>query len=160
VTAAQALIDLRNQFNRYASPDQVEWHFAGVSNRWTKRALVASGFGTDSRRNRVIVGSAPSTDDKNELEPLIGAADVGGDWTKAGGSLKGGEARSKAREVDIEAAGADAEVSPVSSKNVGGRRLAPIYGVNRPFFHIDIETAVASTVQNLQGRGSEWSGRE
>ncbi|EAQ87322.1 hypothetical protein CHGG_03941 [Chaetomium globosum CBS 148.51] len=160
VTAAQALIDLRNQFNRYAAPDHVEWHFAGVSNRWTKRALVASGFGTDSRRNRVIVGSAPSSDDKSELEPLIGAAETGGDWSRAGGSLKGAETSSKAREVDIEAAGADAEVSRVSSKNVGGRRLVPIYGVNRPFFHIDIETAVASTVQNLQGRGSEWSGRE
>ncbi|KAH6855839.1 sulfate transporter family-domain-containing protein [Chaetomium sp. MPI-CAGE-AT-0009] len=160
VTAAQALIDLRNQFDRYASPDRVEWHFAGVSNRWTKRALVASGFGADSRRTHLIVGSAPSSDDKSELEPLIGAGEAGGDWARAGGSLKGAEARSKAREVDVEAAGAESEVSPVPSANAGGRRLAPIYGVNRPYFHIDIETAVASTVQSLQGRGSEWSGRE
>jgi sodium-independent sulfate anion transporter 11 len=28
VTATQALVDLRNQFNRYAEPDVVEWHFA------------------------------------------------------------------------------------------------------------------------------------
>nr|AAA33615.1 sulfate permease II [Neurospora crassa] len=49
-----SLQDLRNQFDRYAHPDKVEWHFAGVSNRWTKRALVASGFGVDSLRTAKV----------------------------------------------------------------------------------------------------------
>ena len=37
----------------------------------------------------------------------------------------------------------------------GRRRLVPVYGVNRPFFHIDVATAVKSAVRNIEGRGGE-----
>ncbi|KAK3902377.1 sulfate transporter family-domain-containing protein [Staphylotrichum tortipilum] len=140
VTATQALIDLRNQFDRYADPERVEWHFAGVSNRWTRRALVASGFGTERRDN--------AEDDKGLFDPLLGAGS---------GDGKGPEIKAKSKD-DIEAAAG--EITPVASSRAAGGRLAPVYGINRPYFHVDVETAVASTIQNLERRGSDYSGRE
>ncbi|AEO60713.1 hypothetical protein MYCTH_2310241 [Thermothelomyces thermophilus ATCC 42464] len=159
MTAAQALIDLRNQFDRYADPDRVEWHFAGVASRWTKRALVASGFGagpeSSRRRGSSTVGSAADSEqDKLALEPLIGAAEVAS--ATGAEDSKAAEARSKAREVDIEAAAG--EVTPVVSSS--GKRLVPLFGANRPYFHVDVETAVAAVIRKLEARASEWSGRE
>lgn len=147
VTAAQALIDLRNQFDRYADPDRVEWHFAGVTNRWTKRSLVASGFGAELRDHT-------ASEDKATTELLIGAAVASG---SRAADVKGSEINTKSKEVDLEAAGG--EITPASSRGTG-KRLVPLYGVNRPYFHVDVETAVASTIRNLERRGSDWSGRE
>jgi solute carrier family 26 (sodium-independent sulfate anion transporter), member 11 len=45
ITSIQNLIDVRNQLDRYAAPDAVQWHIACINNRWTKRALVSAGFG-------------------------------------------------------------------------------------------------------------------
>lgn len=50
VTAVQALVDVRNQLDRYTAPDVVDWHFAHIHNRWTKRALVSAGFGYPTER--------------------------------------------------------------------------------------------------------------
>ncbi|KAF1954588.1 sulfate permease-like protein [Byssothecium circinans] len=55
VTTIQGLIDVRDQLDRYAAPDIVEWHFASINNRWAKRALTAAGFGyvnSNKFRNR------------------------------------------------------------------------------------------------------------
>jgi sodium-independent sulfate anion transporter 11 len=159
VTAAQALIDLRNQFDRYADPDRVEWHFAGVANRWTKRALVASGFGAERKDIQYSGSGSASGEEKGVYEPLIAVAEAGGARVDGNGE---GE-RTKAKEVDIEAAGASTagEISPVASSSGGvGGRLVPLYGVNRPYFHVDVETAVAGAIRNLGRRGAESSGRE
>ncbi|KAK4658576.1 LOW QUALITY PROTEIN: hypothetical protein QC762_0029370 [Podospora pseudocomata] len=43
ITSVQQLIDVRNQLDRYASPDIVDWHIACINNRWAKRALAAAG---------------------------------------------------------------------------------------------------------------------
>ncbi|KAK4163215.1 hypothetical protein QBC43DRAFT_68317 [Cladorrhinum sp. PSN259] len=137
VTSAQALVDIKNQFNRYSEPNVVEWHFAGVSNRWTKRALVASGFGGD----RSLHGVTRAEKGQNGWQgPLIGVSEAGGssDTKTVAGDEK------KAQEHDIEAVGG--EISPVAS---GKGRLVPLYGINRPYFHVDVETAVASVVRNL-----------
>ncbi|KAK5661245.1 hypothetical protein OQA88_11139 [Cercophora sp. LCS_1] len=140
-TATQALVDLRNQFNRYAEPDHVEWHFAGIANRWTKRALVAAGFGSD----RGLASGAGSSGS----EPLIAvSAAKGGD---------SGSGKEKASVEDISKETGDietGEISPVASTRVGGR-LVPLYGINRPYFHVDVESAVKSVVQKLDGRSSD-----
>lgn len=44
-TSVQLLVDARNQLDRYAAPTAVQWHFANIHSRWTKRALGAVGFG-------------------------------------------------------------------------------------------------------------------
>jgi len=143
VTATQALVDLRNQFDRYADPERVEWHFAGVTNRWTRRALVSAGFGVERRDD-----PNNTEDDKSVFDPLLGAGSADG---------KGPEIKAKSKD-DVEAAAG--EITPVASSRAAGGRLAPVYGINRPYLHVDVETAVASTIQNLERRGSDWSGRE
>ena len=45
VTAVQIFQDIRGQLDRHASPDIVEWHFAGIHRPWVKRALASAGFG-------------------------------------------------------------------------------------------------------------------
>ncbi|KAK3390297.1 sulfate transporter family-domain-containing protein [Podospora didyma] len=133
VTAAQALIDLKNQFNRYASPDRVEWHFAGVANKWTKRALVASGFGADTIH---------SDFGKGDSGPLLAVGDSANNTAEVVNAIE--------KPKDIEGG----EITPVAATktNSGGARLVPIYGINRPFFHVDIETALKSAIHNLDGR--------
>jgi sodium-independent sulfate anion transporter 11 len=163
VTAAQALVDLRNQFDRYADPERVEWHFAGVVNRWTKRALVANGFGGERLSERVVEGVESGTDHdlkgrqaSRAAGPLIGFAEavVGTEKVRERGG-------SKAPETDVEAAAG--EISPVASSNgdgdapSGSGRFVPLYGVNRPYFHVDVETAVESVVRSLERRTSNWN---
>ena len=50
ITSVQQLIDVRNQLDRYAAPDTVDWHIACISNRWAKRALAAGAFGYPTKR--------------------------------------------------------------------------------------------------------------
>ncbi|KAK4182880.1 putative sulfate permease 2 [Podospora australis] len=138
VTASQALIDIRTQFNRYTDPEEVEWYFAGVTNRWTRRALVASGFGVDK-----VHGA--SRDEKGGTGPLIAVGETEGSSLPPAYPSKGVD--------DIEAAAG--EVTPVSSG--GNGRLVPLYGINRPYFHVDVETAVAACVRNLERREAELS---
>ncbi|KAL2267027.1 hypothetical protein VTJ83DRAFT_4304 [Remersonia thermophila] len=155
VTAAQALIDLRVSMNKYADPDVVEFHFAGVANPWARRALVASGFGGDSQSTI----SAGASDEKTGIyEPLIGVAEAG---VAAGDAAQG---PSKAKEADVEAGpvttvSSGSEISPAGAKGAP-RRFVPIYGVNRPYFHVDVETALDSVLRSLDGRGSDFSGRD
>ncbi|CAI7591720.1 unnamed protein product [Penicillium glandicola] len=46
VTCMQNLVDIRSQLDRRSAPTVVQWHFASIKNRWTKRALNAAGFGS------------------------------------------------------------------------------------------------------------------
>ncbi|KAL2021117.1 hypothetical protein VTK56DRAFT_7536 [Thermocarpiscus australiensis] len=149
VTAAQALVDLRNQFDRYADPEKVEWHFAGVMNPWTKRALVASGFGADRKSHHV--GSFEEAGGEGPLVAVAEAAGGGGGSDGGFGGKGRGDAAPKIKEADVEVA----EITPVASS---GGRFVPLYGVNRPYFHVDVATAVASAVRNQEKRASEWSG--
>lgn len=170
ITAAQALQDLRNQFDRYASPDKVEWHFAGVSNRWTKRALVASGFGVDSSRTpRVLQGDNYKGDDAQEVDqgPLIAVGPAGGATandivgvTRSGGASSTDERRTEGDgDVEKGSAGNGENISAVPTASsagagalaaggTGGKKLVPVFGINRPFFHVDVATALKSAVRN------------
>ncbi len=134
VTSTQALVDLKNQFDRYAAPDRVEWHFAGIANRWTKRALVASGFGVDR---------APTLDGLEKSgEPLVAVGE---------GATGNSDVNTSTKRIgDIEAGGSP-EISPISSP-APEARLVPVYGINRPYFHVDIESAVKAVIHNLERR--------
>ncbi|KAK3312377.1 sulfate transporter family-domain-containing protein [Apodospora peruviana] len=166
VTAAQALVDLRNQFNRYAAPDTVEWHFAGVANRWTKRALVASGFGADNIHSVPEGGAASGSDGKRGTStgPLLAV----GDAVTGSSGKSSSEVNVPASALD-EKTGADRDIEAVrqvdssGSKGTSGGggggekgRLVPVFGINRPYFHVDVATAVRSAVRNLEGRGEEY----
>ncbi|KAJ4855532.1 sulfate permease family domain-containing protein [Trichoderma breve] len=49
ITSVQRLIDVRNVLDTYTAPDVVDWHVACINNRWTRRALIAGGFGTPTK---------------------------------------------------------------------------------------------------------------
>lgn len=137
-TSAQALIDVRNQLAKYATPQKVEWHFANIQSRWTKRALAASGFGFIE----------PEGDEVQQFEPIFSVADPttdadssnssGSDWEKSAGNAKA---------VDIEAA------RQRSGKSSSGARL-PTHGLNRPLFHLDLQEAVEAAVSLAKSKGA------
>jgi sodium-independent sulfate anion transporter 11 len=138
VTSVQGLIDIRNQLERYTDPEVVEWHFANLTNRWTKRALAAAGFGYASASKR------------GNWKSIVSIADIydAGDTPSAKASLG-----------DIE--NVDSIGSPEAQpKNVGNVRVtnaggkAVLYGLNRPFFHVDVETAVRAAVLSAEEKYS------
>lgn len=146
VTAAQALIDVRNQLDRYAAPDSVDWHFANIENRWTKRALAAAGFGFRSPRPAHGLGIA-------HWKTIFSIADLGGSDSaaKAAEAAVIGDKKS-VREYDIEQA--ESDISRLSDKDVpqnpGSAKLVAIQGLNRPYFHFDLQEAVESAIANSE----------
>jgi sodium-independent sulfate anion transporter 11 len=158
VTSVQNLIDVRNQLDRWASPDTVQWHFAHVQNRWTKRALVAAGFGfpaiSDGQTPRwqrsifdvaEIMGAVPGSGGQSQRAGS-------GDWSKdleAGVRLQEGSASSSSMglaEEGIERVQTEKEarVNPRGRRGRSGvgTGLAVVDGTNRPFFHVDLTSAL------------------
>ncbi|OJJ47828.1 hypothetical protein ASPZODRAFT_151268 [Penicilliopsis zonata CBS 506.65] len=167
-TAIQNLIDIRNQLDLYASPERVQWHFAHINNRWTKRALAAAGFGYPT----------PTSDDGfHRWKPIYSVAEIGGSASAAAhAEIVNHERELKLKQnVDPEAGlkmpepethgveHAMSNSSGGSSNDVpadkldgalthsrpyrGGRKVT-VHGVNRPFFHIDLTSALQSAVAN------------
>jgi sodium-independent sulfate anion transporter 11 len=184
VTSIQNLIDVRNQLDRYATPDVVQWHFACVNNRWTKRALASAGFGYPS---------SPQ-DEYHRWKPIFSVAEIGGSSSAAAAAelennrrlskaqhrddeeLAAAESRTSSGHGGIKSAGITAEDrykddSITDSSNGGGngdhnlhreisnskayrgadtKRVAVVHGLNRPFFHIDVTSALQSAIATLE----------
>ncbi|TQV95082.1 sulfate permease [Cordyceps javanica] len=149
VTAAQALIDVRNQLDRYAAPGTVDWHFAHVENRWTKRALAAAGFGYRTPKPRV-------GENAGQWKTIFSIADLGGaDSAAKAAALDDKTGRGS---YDIESKVApDSEIWPASGsenndvpKNPSSARLVAVHGLNRPYFHFDLQEAVEAAVANAE----------
>ena len=183
VTSIQNLIDVRNQLDRYASPNAVQWHFAYINNRWTKRALSSAGFGYPTL----------PTEEYGRWKSIFSVAEIGGDSSAAAaGDID--ERRRQSRAAGAEYGnttdkhpGADAirsnsrnENESSSSNNdtddlkrtlssskayaradgrntnSGGRkRIAVVHGINRPLFHIDLTSALQSAIANSEGRDGQ-----
>ena len=165
ITSLQMLIDVRNQLDRYATPNRVQWHFAHVTNRWTKRALASAGFGY----------AAPDDDALSDWKPIFSVADVGGSDSaaaeaerrqraesvargpgKVGTDIEAGH-RTTQREVDSISGGESSESDPIekefrTSKAYGRTdvRVAAVTGLNRPFFHTDLTSALQSAIKNTE----------
>ncbi|KAL2863859.1 SLC26/SulP family anion transporter [Aspergillus lucknowensis] len=168
VTSVQNLIDVRNQLDLYAAPRTVQWHFAHVKNRWTKRALAAAGFG---------FATPTSEDGFHRWKPIFNVTEIEGQSSAAahaeivtneharqatahGTDIESGLKRNS-HTVERETHGIE-ESSGSSigdedklhrdlrdSKAYRGRRkVAVVQGVNRPFFHIDITSALESALAN------------
>lgn len=129
VTCVQNLMDVRSQLDRRSAPVAVQWHFANIKNRWTKRALGAAGF-----------GSSPSTGTQ-----VMAPTDVNGQIPQS--NLEGTS--------DIEMAGATGEslhTKPrdnwveAEEKQSDALSLKPSIFENRtrPFFHVDLASALHS----------------
>ena len=143
VTSVQGLIDVRNQLDGHASPNGVEWHFASVTNPWTRRALAVAGFGYPSALHPENIG---------RWKPIFSVA------AKSDASSDSNESE----ELSPKRAGKEEEglavttspLSPTATKDVAKVRgadgkFAAIQGVNRPYFHLDITAALESAVANI-----------
>ncbi|KAF7714769.1 Sulfate transporter [Penicillium ucsense] len=168
VTSIQNLIDVRNQLDMYASPRTVQWHFAHINNRWTKRALSAAGFGFPT---------PTSSNGFHRWKPIFSVAEIEGSSSAAALAEMMNNQRETQYPKDVEAGHKDQpevenhgietsstqDSSPIqsvhddklsrdltSSKayNNTRRKVAIVQGMNRPFFHIDLTSALQSAVAN------------
>jgi sodium-independent sulfate anion transporter 11 len=173
VSSIQNLIDVRNQLDLYASPDTVQWHFAHINNRWTKKALAAAGFGyptpaseTGFRRWKPIfsvaeIGGSSSAaahaemvNHEREARQAASGLVHGDDSIHDGdGDVESGlKPKSETREVGPEDSSSqeDKWTSALSDSKAYQIRptVAVVQGLNRPFFHIDLTSALQSAVAN------------
>lgn len=123
----QSLIDIRNQLDRYASPDTVDWHFANITNRWTKRGLAAAGFGV--RRA-----------DDEQSQAIFSIAELMGQEDSPRADLK----EKKGSDDDIE--NITAPIEQKTPLTGSGPRQIVVQGLNRPLFHFDLQEAVEAAV--------------
>ncbi|SPO01483.1 related to sulfate permease II [Cephalotrichum gorgonifer] len=143
ITAVQGLSHLRATLDAHAAPDVVEWHFACVQNRWTRRTLAIAGFGYPSEeamkdwKGAYTLGPLerrpPSRYTRSEKRPVSSGRTT----------LWGDEEREEAEQAA--AAGKSPGWSPSS-------RMGTVFGVNRPYFHSDLTEAVEVAVRNVQER--------
>lgn len=159
----QNLIDVRNQLDRYAAPDTVDWHFCNLNSRWSKRALAAAGFG--------YYTPEPEGSEVYRWKPIFSVAEIGGSHSAAAEA----EARDNRRALKAAARrdgptdeievrdGASATSSEVDSLEkqlshskvygtTGGKssKIVVVQGLNRPLFHVDTTAALNSALANAQ----------
>lgn len=163
LTSVQNLIDVRNQLDRHAAPDKVQWHLACINNRWAKRALASAGFGY----------ATPDDETFSRWKPIFSVAEIGGVESAATEAerrtnrnldgkdsidIENGQRNVVQREVDS-ISGADSDESNQVEKEirkskaynkVDGGKIAVVQGLNRPFFHIDLTSALQSAIQNSE----------
>jgi sodium-independent sulfate anion transporter 11 len=162
VTSVQNLIDVRNQLNRWASPDSVQWHFAHVHNNWTKRALAAAGFGWPAPSD----GSAPRWqkaifDVAEIVEDSLPASSA---QSQVGGECKDLEVGMKAQDNSASSSiisGSEDDIQVVRTgrgemvdthrrrgRSGVGTGFAVVDGINRPYFHVDLTSALKSAMED------------
>lgn len=177
VSSVQQLIDVRNQLDRFAAPDSVDWHIACIGNRWTKRALVAGGFGYPTtprgegqqHRWRSIFSvaeiggsdSAAVMAEKEQQQQQQRQADRE-DVEKGAVVEGGGEPGSRtpttdAGSTDTERLGTGVGAAVAGggsklSKLRSGTRAVTVHGLNRPLFHVDLTSALQSAIANIEAR--------
>jgi sodium-independent sulfate anion transporter 11 len=159
LTSMQNMIDVRNQLDKYAAPDTVDWHFCNINNRWTKRALAAAGFGYYTPESEGSV--------MTRWKPIFSVAELGGSHSVAADS-EARERRKALKEAAKLAGQPDDDIAerrtsssdedsldkklsntkaygPSSSKP---SKIAVVQGLNRPLFHVDVTAALNSAVAN------------
>jgi sodium-independent sulfate anion transporter 11 len=155
ISSVQNLIDVRNQLDRYATPETVEWHIACINNRWTKRALVSAGFGYPT----------PPALISKRWKPIFSVAEIGGRNSAAADAERTRNEELQRQRIrnqgDISKAEAIESAIPVSissgsvnAKELGRTnhppRVAVVHGLNRPFFHTDLTTALESAISSVE----------
>lgn len=172
VTSVQQLIDVRNQLDRYTTPDMVDWHFACMNSRWTKRALVSAGFGYPTQRPDGL---------HSRWKSIFSVAEIGGaDSAAAVAEQEAYEKETTQRRLSLSnsnnkfeddpaamstpgpstassitqqtpAAGAGSKAPDFTRTGEASRRVA-VHGLNRPLFHVDLTSALQSAIANVRTR--------
>lgn len=123
-TAIQALVDTRNEVQRWANRP-VEFHFATILSPWIRRGLVAAGFG---------IGT-PSVEISNEIAPVVPY--------RGGRREKWWDDASNSGLEDIET---HKSLPPTSG-------TVPVVPVETPFFHFDLTSAVRAAEAGIETPG-------
>ncbi|KFA65182.1 hypothetical protein S40285_01483 [Stachybotrys chlorohalonatus IBT 40285] len=159
ITAIQGLVDLKNSLDRYTAPDVCEWHFANVQNRWTRRALAVAGFGYPTAKNpRELQNWIPSY----SVAPVLPAGHAVTTHsrpmmmdeeacTHSQTTLGGIDATTGDRCGDEERRPSKAQTTSPSSTVMSGP-MATVFGVDRPFFHMDLLDAVDAAVRDARNK--------
>ncbi len=159
ITSVQHLIDVRNQLDKYAAPDKVDWHIACINNRWTKRALAVGGFGYPTA----------SGNSAGRWKPIFSVAEIGGSGSAAAAAQQRDREQQLRRQRRRDAeqgrhpsyGGHEAESSRQPDSDLGKKSNAPqahngkvavVHGLNLPLFHIDLTSALESAVANVELR--------
>jgi len=153
ITSVQQLIDVRNQLDRYVAPDAVDWHFASINNRWTKRALASAGFGYLSE----------GTELQRRWKAIFSVAEIGGSDSAANAAELGANEKirhqhSKIDSVDVaikndEFGGSiDGDINKHANIALKRSRKVIVNSVNRPLFHIDLTIALQNAIANVEAR--------
>lgn len=153
ITSVQHLIDVRNQLDRHAAPDKVQWHFAHINNRWTKRALVSAGFGFPT----------PEGDEYHRWKPIFSVAELGGaESAAAAAEARDNRDLARRKTLDVEEGSSNSDSAQdvneiqaeLNKSDAYAKRdktkIAVVHGLNRPFFHIDLTSALQSAVHNIK----------
>jgi sodium-independent sulfate anion transporter 11 len=163
LTSVQVLTDVRTQLDRFATPDIVQWHFANVSNRWTKRALAAAGFGKPTpvslngeplARPRVFaVGDMDGSN--NSSSNASKSKDIGAGLWEQDQDVELAPWKDPDEITGKDSTPNQAALGPtlVTTTEYSSKRsrVAPVQGVNYPFFHPDLETAYESAKAFAEG---------
>ncbi|EWC48027.1 hypothetical protein DRE_02606 [Drechslerella stenobrocha 248] len=132
ITSVQTLIDTRNTLDKHAAPNHVDWHFASINSRWTKRALTSAGFGYHSS------GEETSGSGSEQWKSLYSVAEVSS--RVAGISYSATGSGSSIKKTDLEApSGGSVQVS----------KKVVVNSINKPLFHIDLDAALLAVQENL-----------
>jgi sodium-independent sulfate anion transporter 11 len=133
-TAIQALIDTRNQIERWAD-HPVEFRFATILSPWIRRALIAGGFGIGTSSS-----SAP-----REIAAVVPYRDGLGDRQLS-------DLRQHAREEpdDIEKGSSSKGKESINSLDI--QEYASPLPLETPFFHLDLQSAVRAAESGLENR--------
>jgi solute carrier family 26 (sodium-independent sulfate anion transporter), member 11 len=156
---------VRNQLDRYASPEVVQWHFACINNRWTKRALANAGFGYPTL----------PTEEYHRWKPIFSVAEIGGSSSAANAAeIEENLRRPSTGQADIEEArrgkpslvadkidkesstsGDDVDLQKEITRSKayarpdhGAKKIALVHAINRPLFHIDLTSALQNAIAN------------
>ncbi|RSL46261.1 hypothetical protein CEP54_013930 [Fusarium duplospermum] len=151
ITSVQRLIDIRNQLDLYVAPDMVDWHFACINNRWTKRALVSAGFGVKPDGEGAQHG----------WKSIFSVAEIGGQDSAAALARETSYHDVVPRHTDpTEGEALIGGFSPGQSYGAMSpgelekqrRRGAVVHGLDTPLFHVDLTSALQSAVANVEAR--------
>jgi len=134
-TATQALIDTRNELERWAD-HPVEFHFASILSPWIRRALVAGGFGVGTSSSRIpheIAAVVPYRDGlaDRQLTDLREIREEADDIEKGNST-----------DSDIINSTSTEFVFPLST--------------DTPFFHLDLESAVRAAESGLENNDHHY----
>lgn len=168
ITSVQILIDVRNQLDKYAAPDKVDWHFASINNRWTKRALAVGGFGYLTPSGDHVPG---------RWKPIFSVAEIGGSGSAAAAAQRRDQEdhlrRQRTRDAEQgqlglyggDKIGQEGDTSSHSGSDLGKElgtskaygkhapgKVALVHGLNLPLFHTDLTSALQSAIANVELR--------